>query len=170
MPLNVDFVVDPLVAGGLVPADSIRESQILQGKVTAISPDCVFVQLEEARVGTCVAWEIDHGGHGFQVGDRVIPNEDYDPTLPLNAANQFWRYALPQEEGFFVSLVLNPNRYTVDKLIEFNLPADQFPFGKEVIANPLTNGQVSNNSLITCLLYTSPSPRDQRGSRMPSSA
>ena len=24
--------------------------------------------------------------------------------------------------------------------------------------------------IITCLLYTSPSPRDQRGSRMPSSA
>ena len=28
------------------------------------------------------------------------------------------------------------------------------------------NGQVTND----CLLYTSPSPRDQRGSRMPSSA
>ena len=28
--------------------------------------------------------------------------------------------------------------------------------------------QVANNE--TCLLYTSPSPRDQRGSRMPSSA
>ena len=34
-------------------------------------------------------------------------------------------------------------------------------------------GKVYNNSLNTrktCLLYTSPSPRDQRGSRMPSSA
>ena len=27
-----------------------------------------------------------------------------------------------------------------------------------------------NSDIITCLLYTSPSPRDQRGSRMPSSA
>ena len=26
------------------------------------------------------------------------------------------------------------------------------------------------DAVITCLLYTSPSPRDQRGSRMPSSA
>ena len=26
------------------------------------------------------------------------------------------------------------------------------------------------NAILTCLLYTSPSPRDQRGSRMPSSA
>ena len=29
---------------------------------------------------------------------------------------------------------------------------------------------LDTNRLITCLLYTSPSPRDQRGSRMPSSA
>ena len=28
----------------------------------------------------------------------------------------------------------------------------------------------SRNAFIACLLYTSPSPRDQRGSRMPSSA
>ena len=28
----------------------------------------------------------------------------------------------------------------------------------------------TNDKLYTCLLYTSPSPRDQRGSRMPSSA
>ena len=28
----------------------------------------------------------------------------------------------------------------------------------------------SQDQLLTCLLYTSPSPRDQRGSRMPSSA
>ena len=34
------------------------------------------------------------------------------------------------------------------------------------------NGQASDNyeNLFDCLLYTSPSPRDQRGSRMPSSA
>ena len=31
-------------------------------------------------------------------------------------------------------------------------------------------GGVSDALLQTCLLYTSPSPRDQRGSRMPSSA
>ena len=30
--------------------------------------------------------------------------------------------------------------------------------------------QVPKNIIYTCLLYTSPSPRDQRGSRMPSSA
>ena len=32
------------------------------------------------------------------------------------------------------------------------------------------NVGLSKDQLIACLLYTSPSPRDQRGSRMPSSA
>ena len=37
---------------------------------------------------------------------------------------------------------------------------------------PNNNGwnQAPNNNGWNCLLYTSPSPRDQRGSRMPSSA
>ena len=34
----------------------------------------------------------------------------------------------------------------------------------------LSSGIIKNFSINTCLLYTSPSPRDQRGSRMPSSA
>ena len=38
---------------------------------------------------------------------------------------------------------------------------EKYPTGKEIA------GKVRN---LTCLLYTSPSPRDQRGSRMPSSA
>ena len=32
------------------------------------------------------------------------------------------------------------------------------------------NSDPHNNEYVACLLYTSPSPRDQRGSRMPSSA
>ena len=36
------------------------------------------------------------------------------------------------------------------------------------LAGPYVN--VEANAGWTCLLYTSPSPRDQRGSRMPSSA
>ena len=33
-----------------------------------------------------------------------------------------------------------------------------------------TNSQSTGYEILICLLYTSPSPRDQRGSRMPSSA
>ena len=41
----------------------------------------------------------------------------------------------------------------------------------EVYPNPATETLTLDLDLATnCLLYTSPSPRDQRGSRMPSSA
>ena len=36
--------------------------------------------------------------------------------------------------------------------------------------DPLLGGEPAFAALLACLLYTSPSPRDQRGSRMPSSA
>ena len=43
--------------------------------------------------------------------------------------------------------------------------------GEKVIAGNILIRQVGNKFHPgTCLLYTSPSPRDQRGSRMPSSA
>ena len=44
--------------------------------------------------------------------------------------------------------------------------------GKEYIKALLSNGKavITANKDIICLLYTSPSPRDQRGPRMPSSA
>ena len=35
---------------------------------------------------------------------------------------------------------------------------------------PMAVGHLAAVALTACLLYTSPSPRDQRGSRMPSSA
>ena len=38
------------------------------------------------------------------------------------------------------------------------------------LKNVLTHGTRVNDGSNTCLLYTSPSPRDQRGARMPSSA
>ena len=44
------------------------------------------------------------------------------------------------------------------------------PLERNHISEFLDVGVRSINSLLTCLLYTSPSPRDQRGSRMPSSA
>ena len=45
------------------------------------------------------------------------------------------------------------------------LLADGFVEANQLVAVPVTSNDFNN-----CLLYTSPSPRDQRGSRMPSSA
>ena len=49
------------------------------------------------------------------------------------------------------------------------LALDNVPDGKNVLYAFVVDGTVAYVGK-TCLLYTSPSPRDQRGSRMPSSA
>ena len=83
--------------------------------------------------------------------------------------------------------VANNNVIGKDNDIPWYLPADLKYFKKttlghhiimgrncfESIGKPLpkrTNIILSRNPFYICLLYTSPSPRDQRGSRMPSSA
>ena len=48
-------------------------------------------------------------------------------------------------------------------------PSCTFKSGKIILQQPVEREQM-HKLLETCLLYTSPSPRDQRGSRMPSSA
>ena len=51
------------------------------------------------------------------------------------------------------------------------LPADFQPMALPVLASEIEAEHGIEPEIITiCLLYTSPSPRDQRGSRMPSSA
>ena len=53
--------------------------------------------------------------------------------------------------------------------LEVNFEAQQFGLVSETSDGAMTQQQGRSNAL-PCLLYTSPSPRDQRGSRMPSSA
>ena len=63
---------------------------------------------------------------------------------------------------FFVALYF--------ELMDFSLPFSMDGKNEDVFF--LSNGHISPvfYSVLSCLLYTSPSPRDQRGSRMPSSA
>ena len=48
--------------------------------------------------------------------------------------------------------------------------ADDMPAAPPTVGEPLGGALGELGMLFDCLLYTSPSPRDQRGSRMPSSA
>ena len=65
--------------------------------------------------------------------------------------------------GFPITVVVG--RKADEGLVEFGLRRDQ---GREEIA--ATDALAKCREAMVCLLYTSPSPRDQRGSRMPSSA
>ena len=58
------------------------------------------------------------------------------------------------------------------KLIEIEAPLSVSEYHGHLIGRMVGGQQISGvtGMQIICLLYTSPSPRDQRGSRMPSSA
>ena len=55
---------------------------------------------------------------------------------------------------------------TMDKIARVALPEDV----RAVVDSQGEGAPADEVEIYTCLLYTSPSPRDQRGSRMPSSA
>ena len=83
-------------------------------------------------------------------------------------------------EDLFIPLVIHNNKGGKDRQIlnQFNEPSWNNPVVRIVDSKgknltPRVSGNYSPKGLhqaMTCLLYTSPSPRDQRGSRMPSSA
>ena len=63
------------------------------------------------------------------------------------------------------------------RVVEDNTPTDLVYSAHKLVDEAQTSFEMRNNLGQTfdigfngCLLYTSPSPRDQRGSRMPSSA
>ena len=99
-------------------------------------------------------FDAEHGGIGTTVGDRVWSTEDLEVIIE-------------NEHGYY--------------------SASQIAHARTVLAMALSSPEASVHLGITdsgggwgwgwgwddighCLLYTSPSPRDQRGSRMPSSA
>ena len=68
-----------------------------------------------------------------------------------------------QEFGsFFIAKMLGLKISYSEKSCDIQIPVDDFLF------NP--QGTYHGGMLATCLLYTSPSPRDRTRSRMPSSA
>ena len=80
-----------------------------------------------------------------------------------------WSFVQRQSDVRIVAVVAVTNNDELILVEQYRPPTDsrviELPAG---LAGDI-KGQESE-SLQTCLLYTSPSPRDQRGSRMPSSA
>ena len=87
---------------------------------------------------------------------------------------------------FFLSFPLSVNAHVLHyadlNRIEFDIYRNNKHIGTHIFSFKKSEGQLAIESeinfeikklgivLYSCLLYTSPSPRDQRGSRMPSSA
>ena len=90
--------------------------------------------------------------------------------IELNVLEEFFGYN-PDERNLEIYLK-NPNNIEYQKLIVKQVFNDEFVFSWADMNSSLFSAlKVERNVMfIICLLYTSPSPRDMRRSRMPSSA
>ena len=114
----------------------------------------------------------DHGVHIWSAWLANSPSEaieslqsvlSADPTNEAALAGMKWLYHL--------------NNWTITEVSETELIADEPVAEAEPVAEvePVAEAEPTTevepvSEVDSCLLYTSPSPRDQRGSRMPSSA
>ena len=128
----------------------------------------------------------------FLALDTVFPNFKYDDFVfspvgyscnAVNGSDYYTIHVTPQEEGPYVSFETNMKGGSAQSIVEAvtNIfkPScfDVIQFDSSGLEDIQFNGPRKLNSVEdkiggynVCLLYTSPSPRDQRGSRMPSSA
>ena len=96
----------------------------------------------------------------------------------FNTSKTIDEFVVPKSKWKYVKLIINDHFVPFVALLPFAIAAIYFSKSKEIkqfttyslciaITFMLIISSGTSNS---CLLYTSPSPRDQRGSRMPSSA
>ena len=120
---------------------------------------------------------------------NVLPFKKIPPRMltELVYYSNFWNNAFPNKNG--VSETMSPRSIITGQEITYEQHC-KLEFGEYVQVHEESDNSMASRttgaislrptgnkqggyffySLSTCLLYTSPSPRDQRGSRMPSSA
>ena len=131
-----------IVGMGVMPGDAHMRDALK-------SQDCLYTVTEKAPDGS------EHSRVVGSIVDYVFAPDD-----PHAAVEK-----LADEQIKIVSLTVTEGGYNFDHVRgEFDLQNPHIAADIEA----LKAGEFA--SLTTCLLYTSPSPRDQRGSRMPSSA
>ena len=168
----------------LVPRDRLSETSVTVIGVGAIGRQ---VALQLASIGVTNLQLIDFDtveptnittqGYRFEeisqakVDATAYEIERIDPTIQVDCINDRFRSMHKLGQAIFCCVDKIATRSTVwrclhqriDLLIDARMNGETL---RLVTAEPSR----SHSSYESCLLYTSPSPRDQRGSRMPSSA
>ena len=95
----------------------------------------------------------------------IILIDPYPRTMDLLFSKENLKYL---KKNF--NLITAPNK-NKNNFYEKNLSKADYIFGQPNLPSSLISKSTKLKAIFNvCLLYTSPSPRDQRGSRMPSSA
>ena len=160
------------------------------GSNTAMLTGNLFAILSSAAIHYCYSVFVDPQDYDFEELDkhitlveednRGLTADEQDPVLLAKAERWITRrgYALTLILVVIWPLLSVPaGVFTKSYFAFWVLVAIAWGFGSALIITllPLTESASDINKVLSglynaCLLYTSPSPRDQRGSRMPSSA
>ena len=97
----------------------------------------------------------------------VLPLQSKEVEITINANNAEMLANYDDENGLFI---FRGVPYAKPPVGELRWKSPQPVEEKSQIDARSFKPGCMQDTYITCLLYTSPSPRDQRGSRMPSSA
>ena len=167
----VAAITDALTRGTSFGAPTVIESELAELVIEAV-PSIEKVRMVNS--GTEATMSAIRVARGFTKRDVIIKfagcYHGHVDSLLVQAGSGALTLGTPSSPGI-------PAGATGDTLVlEYNDPqglADAFASKGDEIAAVILEPVVGNMGTViptTCLLYTSPSPRDQRGSRMPSSA
>ena len=98
------------------------------------------------------------------IADGTVIVQRVNQTIELNAGDLIYLNDVVEAKGGSVGIAF-ADQTTMSVDAGSKMVVDEFVYDP---ATPTTGSM--NANVITCLLYTSPSPRDKRQSRMPSSA
>ena len=154
--------------------------------------DCFFIPDDPSNdaptafpIGvTTVTWSaVDFFGPNTGTCTQLVTVlDDTVDTIPpvLDCPNQFFAFADPGTCGAFLIINVTATDDSGGEVTIDNLAENGFTFGLGsttlyiLATDPSGNSSICTIDVIIvddiCLLYTSPSPRDKRQSRMPSSA
>ena len=152
-----------LPAGGLAPNDSltctasyaVTQADLDAGEVTNIA---------SANDGTTTSPTDDATVTGTQTPELTVEKEAQEADFNAVGDILTYEYTVTNTGNVGISNIA----VTDDRISNVSCSVASIGNG-DVVLDP-TEVVVCTASYTVCLLYTSPSPRDQRGSRMPSSA
>eukprot|EP00829_Urostomides_striatus_P004966 TRINITY_DN15481_c0_g1_i1.p1 TRINITY_DN15481_c0_g1~~TRINITY_DN15481_c0_g1_i1.p1 ORF type:complete len:157 (+),score=34.21 TRINITY_DN15481_c0_g1_i1:187-657(+) len=102
----------------------------------------------------------------YMAGKKIMPIKYPPGSIPIQLPSNVPSYYQARQNAF-TALFANSFPLTdIQNLLSYGYPTEDSQFFPQTLRSGFKNELLQQ----FCLLYTSPSPRDQRGTRMPSSA
>ena len=172
----------PLIDEQVVEQDQLIMPDMLAAKLTESRPEFSRLSKGDRRL------RVFSANSGFEILSSIDRVSDYCVEPNIFFSPRYCVPAMPRIDERQVRLMVlqdSDDKYSETRfLMPFTVEKPGFAVGPDIIrawSNPYgpfgmplierrEANQVVEDLLGTCLLYTSPSPRDKRQSRMPSSA